>query len=126
MKRSALLVTFVLLAIGSAFAQKADDILGTYMSHDRDGRFEVYRDGNLFQGVMVWSEKEPAKQGSIVLRNLRYNADRNEYTGKIFDTRFNKEYNVRVKVEPDGNLKVSPWWGPVKMNFIWPRTTTTT
>lgn len=125
MKKTArFLFTAALLALAwSASADNPDRIIGRYLSHDRDGEFIVYYDGELYQGVIVYSRSYGGSncRRVIILRDLRYDAEKDEWNGKIYDMRFDRQYNLRVRLLPSGDMRITPWWGPLKMNFTWTR-----
>lgn len=122
MKRS-ILFLFGLLFSVFAMGQDAKQIVGTYLSHDEDIKTEIYIKGDGVEGLQVWTEKDgnTRDKNHIVLRNLTYNEKKQRWVGRIFDPRFKTEYKVEVTLLEDGNIKITPSLGFIKMNFVWTR-----
>ena len=121
MKKIFLSMIFMLAPLAAAFAQ---DVIGKWKLEDGSAIVEVYQQGDVFNGKIVWLQKateadgspavdknnpDPAKQsrklmGLNMLSGLKKTG--NEYTGgKIYDPANGKTYYCSFKVE--GNtLKV--------------------
>ena len=99
----------------------AQDVIGKWKLEDGTAIVEVYKEGNAYNGKIVWLEKPTEADGSAVVDNN--NPDKNlrsrklmglnmlsgltkngsEYTGgKIYDPGNGKTYNCSMKVE--GNV----------------------
>jgi uncharacterized protein (DUF2147 family) len=119
MKKIALTIISVMLAASAAFAQ---DVIGKWKLDDGTAIVEVYKNGDAYNGKIVWLEEPtdadgtPAKDnnnpdpalrtreliGLNMLSGLKKTAD-NEYSGgKIYDPGNGKTYNCSMKVE--GNV----------------------
>ena len=119
MKKIVLTVISVMLAASAAFAQ---DVIGKWKLDDGTAIVEVYKNGDAYNGKIVWLEEPtdadgtPAKDnnnpdpalrtreliGLNMLSGLKKTAD-NEYSGgKIYDPGNGKTYNCSMKVE--GNV----------------------
>ena len=119
MKKIVLTVIGVMLAASAAFAQ---DVIGKWKLDDGTAIVEVYKNGDAYNGKIVWLEEPtdadgtPAKDnnnpdpalrtrkliGLNMLSGLKKTAD-NEYSGgKIYDPGNGKTYNCSMKVE--GNV----------------------
>ena len=101
----------------AAFAQ---DVIGKWKLEDGTAIVEVYKEGNAYNGKIVWLEKPTEADGSPVVdgnnpdKNLRsrklmglnmlsgLTKNGKEYTGgKIYDPGNGKTYNCSMKVEGD-------------------------
>ena len=119
MKKIVLTVIGVMLAASAAFAQ---DVIGKWKLDDGTAIVEVYKNGDSYNGKIVWLEEPteadgtPAKDinnpdpalrkreliGLNMLSGLKKTAE-NEYSeGKIYDPGNGKTYNCSMKVE--GNV----------------------
>ena len=119
MKKIVLTVIGVMLAASAAFAQ---DVIGKWKLDDGTAIVEVYKNGDSYNGKIVWLEEPtdadgtPAKDinnpdpalrkreliGLNMLSGLKKTGS-NEYTGgNIYDPGNGKTYNCSMKVE--GNV----------------------
>ena len=119
MKKIVLTIISVMLAASAAFAQ---DVIGKWKLDDGTAIVEVYKNGDAYNGKIVWLEEPtdadgtPAKDnnnpdpalrtreliGLNMLSGLKKTAQ-NEYSGgKIYDPGNGKTYNCSMKVE--GNV----------------------
>lgn len=121
MKRILCALLFVVMSASAAMAQ---DVIGKWKLEDGSAIVEVYQDGDVFNGRIVWLEKPTEADGSPAVDNnnpdkaLRSRqliglnmlhglktADGEYSGGKIYDPGNGKTYNCSMKVE--GNtLKV--------------------
>jgi uncharacterized protein (DUF2147 family) len=116
----------ILLNALATFAQRADDILGTWWNEERDGKVEVYKAGSSYCGRVVYVKyntnpdgSSPKKdnnnpdpglrsrtiQGTTVLVGLRWDAEDKEWSeGTIYDTKSGSTYDCYARLQPDGTL----------------------
>ncbi len=116
--------TIVVMMLSAASVMSAQDIIGKWKLEDGSAIVEVYRQGNVFNGRIVWLETPTNADGTPVLDtnnpdkslqsrqliNLNMlsglKADGKEYNGgTIYDPGNGKTYNCSMKVE-NGVLKV--------------------
>ncbi len=110
----------------------ADAIIGKWMTVQHNLEVEVYKEGTNFRAKVIWfkiedttrpmntrtDEKNPNPAlrnrkwlGMEVLRDLKYNADDNEWQdGIIYDAKHGKEWDSVVWITKDGLLKVKGYW----------------
>jgi len=117
MKKLIFSMIFMLLPLAAAFAQ---DVIGKWKLEDGSAIVEVYKNGNVYNGKIVWLEKPtdadgtPAKDENNPDKALRsrqliglnmlhgLQKDGGEYSGgKIYDPGNGKTYNCSMKVEGD-------------------------
>lgn len=117
MKKILISMIFMLAPLAAAFAQ---DVVGKWKLEDGTAIVEVYRQGDVFNGKIVWLEKPTEPDGSPAVDNNNPNAklrsrkliglnmlsglkkDGGEYTGgSIYDPGNGKTYNCSMKVEGD-------------------------
>ena len=116
--------TIVVMMLSAASVMSAQDIIGKWKLEDGSAIVEVYRQGNVFNGRIVWLETPTNADGTPVLDtnnpdkslqsrqliNLNMlsglKADGKEYNGgTIYNPGNGKTYNCSMKVE-NGVLKV--------------------
>lgn len=117
MKRTILTIIAVIMPLAAAFAQ---DVVGKWKLEDGTAIVEVYKNGDSFNGKIVWLNEpdgpdgKPVKDGNNPDKNLRsrqvmglnmlsdLKKTGSEYTGgKIYDPGNGKTYNCSMKVEGD-------------------------
>ncbi|MEZ4883372.1 MAG: DUF2147 domain-containing protein [Chitinophagales bacterium] len=120
-----LLSTF-LLGQDLVLAQSgADEIVGTWLVPEKDGKIEVYKKGDTYFGKIVWisepnnADGTPRKDiynedtalrnqpivGLVVLRDFKYDAKSKEWTGgTVYNSRSGKTYSGYLKLQEDGSL----------------------
>jgi uncharacterized protein (DUF2147 family) len=112
---------------------KADLICGKWLSDNKELLVQVYRDGDTFKGKSLWFKNKDKRKamgewtdihnpdpalrnrkilGIDVLTKLTYNADTNTWeNGKIYEGSSGKLWDTYVKINKDGSLKVTAYWG---------------
>ena len=122
-----LLLTFS--SITSFSQSKQDEIIGTWLSEDKEGKTEVYKKNGKYFGKLTWLKTPNDKNGKpftdsenpnpklrstpllniTIISSLEYNGK--EWTnGKIYDPESGKNYSCTVWIE-NGKLKVRGYWG---------------
>lgn len=122
----------ILCSLFSIGQNNQNAILGRWITQKGDCIVEVYKQLNQFKAKVVWvndkgsktsaaewvDEKNPNKAlrsrkiiGIEVLRNLKYNADDNEWQdGLIYDATSGKEWDSVVWLTKDNLLKVKGYF----------------
>jgi uncharacterized protein (DUF2147 family) len=117
MKKIIFSIIFMMMPFAAALAQ---DVVGKWKLEDGTAIVEVYKQGDAFNGKIVWLEKPDGPDGkpaadrnnpdkSLQSRQIMglnmlsgLKKDGNEYTGgKIYDPGNGKTYNCSMKVEGD-------------------------
>lgn len=123
-----LLINFSSYSFGSSF--NADDIVGYWLSEKGTGVVEVYKNGNDYEGKLVWikdihdgkvkdkfDDKNPDEQlktrSLMGLKMLHgFNFDDQEWKdGKIYDPESGKTYSAFMKLENENKLKLRGYIG---------------
>jgi len=130
MKRILTLAILALMTLPqSAFAQKADDIIGTWWTfHDgkKSGQVEVFKKNGKYYGRVVWvadnknpdgsspkldynnpeeSLRKRVVDGLMVLKGLKWDSDDKEWEdGEIYDTKSGNTYDCYARLNEDGTL----------------------
>lgn len=110
-------VSAILLFCFCQLAQAEQDaVVGQYWLPDRDGQFEIYRQGDLYFGKVIAYEiadaldennPDPEKAklpfvGSTMFANFSYNQNRARWEGgTIYDARSGETYKCRMWFEDD-------------------------
>jgi uncharacterized protein (DUF2147 family) len=137
--RTALLTLFVcIVAITSASAATANDILGTWFNEDKDAKIEIFQCGNDYCGKLVWL-KEPtypagSKEGTAgtpkldtknpdaakrktplmglqIVEGLQYSGDNLWKNGKIYDPDSGKTYSSKATLTSHDQLDLRGFVG---------------
>ena len=117
MKKLIFSMIFMLAPLAAAFAQ---DVVGKWKLEDGSAIVEVYKNGDVYNGKIVWLEKPTEADGSpavddnnpdkalrsrkLIGLNMLSGLKKNggEYTGgTIYDPGNGKTYNCSMKVEGD-------------------------
>ncbi|WP_236136223.1 DUF2147 domain-containing protein [Mongoliitalea daihaiensis] len=121
---------FVFFFIQSAlFAQQGDEILGEWYTTERDAKIEIFKEGNLYSGKVVWLE-QPTENGKPILdTNNTDKSKRNRpilgmrliegfqfkngtwENGQIYDPRNGKSYSCVIKKKNNETLEVRGFVG---------------
>lgn len=120
-----MIVALLLGSIVGTRAQSCDcpDICGVWLGQENANKVEIFRDGDIWQGKAVWDKEfgDVSSQDIMVLRNLEYNADKQLWSGKIYDPFHDKIFNVTVTLQPCGKLEVVGKAGVIKKKMVWTR-----
>lgn len=114
----------------SAWAQQATDIIGTWLNEEGDAKIEVYQEGKMFYGKIVWisdyanlpkdrqlDSKNPdpklrnrSKLGMVLMHDLVFDED--EWTdGEIYDARSGKLYSLTATLDGKDKLDLRGYVG---------------
>ncbi len=104
---------------------KANDIVGVWLTQDKDSHVEIYKDGDKYFGKIIWLEtpndsitgkpkvddknEDPALQnrpvmGMKLLKNFVFDGKDEWENGTIYDPKKGKTYSCYMKF-PDNNNK---------------------
>ena len=133
MKYAMKLAAFCLLAIAGNAQAKQDDILGKWMSNEKNLVVEVYKQSDDFKAKIVWFHNpkdtlQPIDQwldiknpdeslrnrkilGMDILSGLAYDEDEMKWTdGKIYDATSGKTWDAEVKLHDPKILEVRGYY----------------
>ncbi|MDO4692661.1 MAG: DUF2147 domain-containing protein [Porphyromonadaceae bacterium] len=126
MKRWIALALVTLLTVQLAWGQQAADrLIGTYYTAGAKGKVRISKQGNKYNGVLIWiktpgaldSKNPDAAQrskplaGKLILTNFVYDGDDVWEDGKIYDPESGKTYSCKITRLSNGNLKVRGFIG---------------
>lgn len=127
-----LFLAVCLITAISTNAQKADAILGTWVSEDGKSHVKIYREDDGIYGKLVWLKNErhsdgsikkdeenpdPAKRdrplkGLVILRELQWDAEEEEWNdGKIYDPKSGNTYDVFARLKDQETLYMKGYVG---------------
>lgn len=139
-----LLLLSIFLISGTLYAQSnADKIVGKWLNEEKDGKVEIYKQGDKYFGKIVWLKtpnnddgtpkvdkenpddnlrKRPL-QGLEILKNFVYNDDEWE-DGEIYDPKSGNTYSCYMEFVEEGKLKIKGYIGVkwVGKTTYWTRT----
>lgn len=128
-----LLLFFLIVPVQKqAAAYNPDRICGKWISSEKNIIVQVYRDGNVFKGKLVWFDNVDTSKamdewtdahnpdaalrnrkliGMNILSNLYYIPKTNSWeNGKIYDAKAGREWSASVYINAEGLLKVTGYW----------------
>lgn len=105
--------------------QPADAILGVWLTAKKDGKFQIYKVGNKYQGKLIWGtggdeldSKNPDPKlrnkeliGQTLLKDFVYDGDGAWEEGTIYDPREGKTYDCILKLKNNNTLEVRGYVG---------------
>jgi uncharacterized protein (DUF2147 family) len=125
-----LILSVVLLAFVSAYAQDGDSIVGEWYTEEKRSVVDISRCGDMYCGKIVWlkypkddagTDKADLKNpdeilrarpllGLEILKNFKYKGTNEWAGGKIYDPKNGKTYSCNMRLEGD-TLKVRGYIG---------------
>jgi uncharacterized protein (DUF2147 family) len=130
-KRFFAAIVLVLLSIGAFAQQRADDIVGTWLTTSKNpARVEIYKQGDKYFGKIIWL-KDPMQDGKdktdiknpdaslrsekimglVILKNARFNGDDAWKDGSIYDPESGKTYSCNISLDGKNKLKLRGYVG---------------
>tara|TARA_B110000977_G_C10988177_1_gene458813 strand:+ start:145 stop:600 length:456 start_codon:yes stop_codon:yes gene_type:complete len=114
------------------FAQKSDDIIGTWLNQEEDAQIEVFQEQDKYFGKIVWLKnaknqngdwildtKNPLEElrnrkklGLTIMHNLTWDEDQKEWNeGQIYDAREGDTYSLFAKTDGTETLNLRGYVG---------------
>jgi len=133
-------IAILLLAFNvSSFSQR--QIVGKWLSEDKEGITEIYEQAGQFYGKIVWLKKVnddkgvPLKDtenlspklrqrpllGLIVINNLSYN-NKEWSKGSVYDPKSGKTYTCKIWLSNENTLNLRGYSGLFHSTEVWTRT----
>ena len=111
-------ILFFFISIAHAF--QADDILGKWITTDKDAVIEFYKCGDKYCGKIVWAKDSDKKDinnpdpslrnrpllGATILEGFVFNGKDEWVGGRIYDPDNGKKYKCKLMMDSDNVLKV--------------------
>lgn len=128
MKKFCLLL-FLCLSV-AVFSQKADDIIGTWLTGSEKAKVQIFKSGDKYYGTIVWlrnptyedgtpkvdkNNPDKSKQGNTIvglnmLKNFSFDED--EWNGgTIYDPENGKLYSCKISIRDGNKLDVRGYIG---------------
>ncbi len=116
----------------SAYAQQADDIIGTWINPSAEGKIKIFKVGEIYFGNLVWlknplnnagqpklDEKNPDPtkrnrkvQGLLMLTNFKFDAVEKKWlNGQIYDAKNGKAYSCKMSMSGKDALDIRGFIG---------------
>jgi uncharacterized protein (DUF2147 family) len=112
-------ILFSTLSLSAQNTNKADDIIGIWLSENKNGKVEIYKAGNKYYGKLIWGKtmyeadgttsKKDVKNSDVSLRTRKlkdliiltdFVFEDNVWTdGKIYDPQAGKLYSCTMKLK---------------------------
>lgn len=139
--RISIMAVFLWCGLWVSAASAQNQITGKWLSEDKEGITEIYKQNGKFYGKIVWlrnpeddkgtpftDTENPEKalkkrplQGLVILEEFYY--QNNEWKGgKIYDPESGKSYTCLMWLADKNTLKVKGYWGIFYQTQTWKRT----
>lgn len=139
MKTTYFITIFSLLFSVSSFSQR--QIVGKWLSEDKEGITEIYEQGGKFYGKIVWLKKATDDKGAplkdtensnpklrqrplqelVVITNLSF-INKEWINGSVYDPKCGKIYSCKVWFTNDNTLNLRGYAGIFHSTEVWTRT----
>lgn len=139
MKTTYFITILLLVFNASSFSQR--QIVGKWLSEDKEGITEIYEQAGQFYGKIVWLKKAnddkgvPFKDtenlspklrqrpllGLVVINNLLYN-NKEWSKGSVYDPKSGKTYTCKVWLSNENTLNLRGYSGLFHSTEVWTRT----
>lgn len=118
---------------------KADDILGVWMNEDKDANVEIYKDGDVYNGKIVWL-KDPIREetgkpkldkenedeslrsrpvmGLLLLKDFVFDGDDEWEDGEIYDPKNGKTYSCYMEFEDEDDMNTLKIRGYIGISLL--------
>jgi len=118
---------------------KADDILGVWMNEDKDANVEIYKDGDFYNGKIVWL-KDPIREetgkpkldkenedeslrtrpvmGLLLLKGFVFDGDDEWEDGEIYDPKNGKTYSCYMEFEDEDDMNTLKIRGYIGISLL--------
>ena len=91
------------LFVSAQNTNKADGILGTWLSEKKNGKVEIYKTGDKYYGKLIWSKTMFEADGTTSKRDVK-NSDASLRTRKLKDLIILKDFVFEDNVWTDGKI----------------------
>lgn len=82
-------------------------ILGYWQRGEGEAIIEVRRDGDVYTGVIVSSDKRPETVGIEVFRDLRFNQEEGAWHGRAYSIKRKREVRIDIEVPKSDELELT-------------------
>jgi hypothetical protein len=82
-------------------------LLGHWQRGKGEAIIEITEREGVYRGVIVWSQKRPETVGIEVFRGLRYDAEDEEWHGRAFSIKREREVPIDVRLLDDNQLELT-------------------
>lgn len=127
-----LLIISTLLFVNSNISVQSEQIVGKWMSEDKDMKVEVFKVNDHYVGKLVWFACDPTTPdmesfmdinnpdpklrnrlwlGMVVLNNLKFDGKGEWNGGSIYDPNSGRTYKSVVRLNSPQELIVRGYWG---------------
>jgi len=123
--RLLIVVSFLLFSTRAFSQTSADEILGYYMSPEKNSIFRFYKSGQKYYGKLVWM-KYPARRdtlnpdknkrsrkilGTLIAWDFVHDGKNSWNKGHIYDANSGKTYKAKITRNKDNNISVRGYVG---------------
>jgi uncharacterized protein (DUF2147 family) len=139
MKETCFITVFFLIVNVSLYSQR--QIVGKWLSEDKEGITEIYEQAGKFYGKIVWLKKAKDDNGTplkdtenpnpklrqrsllelVVINELSYN-NKEWLNGSVYDPKSGKTYTCKIWLTNDNTLNIRGYLGFFHSTEVWTRT----
>lgn len=120
----------LLFVASSGKSQSANDIVGTWFNAEKDGKIQIYKQGDAFFGKLSWlknptlngktrtdennqdaSQRSRPLLGLVLLRDFKHDGGNVWSGGKIYDPKNGKTYSCKMTLASRNQLDVRGYIG---------------
>ncbi len=139
MKKAFYLIACMLWLTQWVVAQEPhkESVVGEWLSEDKDGKIQIYKQGDKFYGKITWGKTSGRKDtenpdpalrsqplmGLVILKNFTFNGKYWE-NGTIYDPNTGKTYSCTMKLKGNNALEIRGFVGISLLGrtTVWTRT----
>ena len=98
-----IVLLFSTLFVSAQNTNKADDIIGVWLSEKKNGKVEIYKTGSKYYGKLIWSKTMFEVDGTTSKKDVK-NSDASLRTRKLKDLIILKDFVFEDNVWTDGKI----------------------
>jgi hypothetical protein len=91
----------------AADSPPVERILGHWQRGKGEAIIEITERDGVYRGVIVWSQKRPETVGIEVFRSLRYDLEDEEWHGRAFSIKREREVPIDVRLLDENQLELT-------------------
>jgi len=136
-----IIMAFMVFPLVQLNAQEvaSDDVVGKWMNEDKDAHVEIYKEGDIYNGKVVWlltpideetgkpklddknadeSLRDRPVMGLLLLEGFEFDGDDEWEEGKIYDPKNGKTYSCFMEFEDEDDKTVLKIRGFIGISLI--------
>jgi len=103
----------------SANGNKRNNIIGSFKKDGGESTIEVKYKNRFFQGYIVENNKKPESVGTHLFRDIKYDANKMLWVGKLYVKKRDKLYDFDIVQESDKKFVMTIKLGILSKDIVW-------